>query len=172
MTDFYMNYLDLCKEKNLQPVSDEAAKLWGVSKAAISGWKNKDSMPSGDAMFKMMQYFDIAIPVLEDRKMFLENHAYYIIVEGRINGKLAIQSCYDIFHTDPHTLGFNIKNHMLALEPESTMILRAATPDEIKMFNPDDPDNTINDRYKVVSEAEAHKIFHEKTGQFIKLESN
>ena len=85
MTDFYMNYLDLCKEKNIQPVSDEAANLWGVSKPAISGWKNKDSLPSYDAMFKMMRYFNIAIPVLQNRELFLENHACYIIIEGFVN---------------------------------------------------------------------------------------
>ena len=171
MTDFYMNYLDLCKEKNLQPVSNEAAKLWGVSKAAISGWKNKDSMPSSDAMFKMMQYFNIAVPVLENREMFLENHACYIMIEGRVNGKRAIQMCLDIFHINNEMLGYTIKNTILSLEPEGTIIVRPATLEEIEDFTtPVDEDEVpMENRYKTVSQAEAHRIFREKTGQFIAL---
>ncbi len=163
MTGFYMNYLDLCKEKNLQPVSDDAAKLWGVSKAAISGWKNKDSMPSYDAMFKMMQYFDVDIPVLEDREMFLENHACYMIFEARTNGKLAMSMCYDIFHTSDEILGYNIKSALLSVEPESTLTARPATPDEIHdHISSDDSES----RYKVVSQAEAHKIYRERIKRF------
>lgn len=164
MTDFYMNYLDLCKEANLQPVSDEAAKLWGVSKAAISGWKNKDSMPSYDAMFAMMQYFDIAIPVLENRELFLENHACFISVEGRINGQFASLMCYDIFHINNEMLGYAIKNTMLSLEPEGSIIVRPSTPEEIEKFR-----MAERGRYRQVSQAEAHRIFKEKTGQFIGL---
>ena len=163
MTDFYMNYLDLCKEKNLQPVSDEAAKLWGVSKAAISGWKNKDSMPSYDAMFKMMKYFGIDIPVLQSREMFLENHASYIIIEGRTNGKPVAQICYDIFHTDSEVLGFNIKNMMLSLEPEGTVAIRPATKEEAEDYiSSVDGEES---RYKMVSPAEAHRIYKEKIRQ-------
>ena len=169
MTDFYMNYLDLCKEKNLQPVSDEAAKLWGVSKAAISGWKNKDSMPSQDAMFKMMQYFNIAVPVLESREMFLENHACYMMIEGKINGKTAVQYCVDIFHTDIEWWGYTLKNTMLSLEPEGTMAIRPATPEEIDEWTKEPGEEEKEPIYKVVSQAEAHRIFREKTGQFIGL---
>lgn len=166
MTEFYMNYLDLCKEKEIQPVSDEAAKLWGVSKAAISGWKNKGSMPSYDAMFKMMKYFDIAIPVLENRELFLENHACYITVEGRINGKLSYMRCYDIFHVTNEFIGYDIKNTMLSLEPEGSIIVRASTMEEINSFTKNENDEEKS-RYKIVSQAEAHRIFKEKTGQFI-----
>ena len=171
MTDFYMNYLDLCKEKNIQPVSDEAANLWGVSKPAISGWKNKDSMPSYDAMFKMMKYFNIAIPVLQNRELFLENHACYIIIEGMVNGKRAVQMCYDIFHINNEMLGYEIKNTLLSLEPEGTISIRPATPEEIKDFTTpvDEDEEQPESRYKTVSQAEAHRIFKEKTGQFIGL---
>ncbi|MBO6241955.1 MAG: helix-turn-helix transcriptional regulator [Butyrivibrio sp.] len=168
MTDFYMNYLDLCKEKNLQPVSDEAAKLWGVSKAAISGWKNKDSMPSYDAMFNMMKYFDIAIPVLENRELFLENHSFFITIEGRINGRLAYMRCYDLFHATSEFVGFDVKNTMLSLEPEGTISVRPSTPEEIEKYTRR-IDGTEDNRYKIVSQAEAHRIFKEKTGQYISL---
>lgn len=164
MTEFYMNYLDLCKKENLQPVSDEAAKLWGVSKAAISGWKNKDSMPSYDAMFKMMQYFKISIPVLESREMFLENHAFYIAVECRVNGKCVGLMGYDIFHTDNEILGFNIKSAMLSHEPNSTIVVRPATAEEIKVFNTPGDEKFVStqSQYKPVSQAEAYRIFKEK----------
>ena len=167
MTDFYMNYLDLCKEKNIQPVSDEAARLWGVTKAAISGWKNKDSMPSYDAMFNMMNYFNIAIPVLENRELFLENNACYISIEGRVNGKLACMMAYDIFHVNNEMIGYAIKNTMLSLEPEGTIVVRPSTKDEIKKFTSGNAER--DGRYRLVSQAEAHKIFKEKTGQYISL---
>ncbi len=164
MTDFYMNYLDLCKEKDLQPVSDKAAELWGVSKAAISGWKNKDSMPSSDAMVEMMKYFGVSVPVLENRKLFLENHACYIIVEGRVNGKLSVQSCYDIFHTSDDVLGYNIRNLMLGLDPECTIFLRPATDEEVAEYTApvEEDEISLESRYKTVSQAEAHRIFREK----------
>ncbi len=157
MTDFYLNYQDLCKEKNLQPVSDEAANLWGVSKAAISGWKNKDSMPSYDAMFKMMEYFDIAIPVLESREMFLNNQAFYVTYEAKSPSNSACIRCTtDINHYADDIFGFNMKQAML-IGPDAVLTMRAATKEEIEDILSDDGFSDRERRYKIVSQAEASR---------------
>ena len=104
--------------------------------------------------------------------MFLENHACYMMIEGKINGRTAIMMCYDFFHTSTDVIGYTIKNTMLSLEPEGTMVIRPATPNEIEEWTSDPDGNKTESRYKIVCQAEAHRIFKEKTDSSSALDDN
>ena len=47
-SQFFQRYLDLCKEKNLEPMSQKAADSWGVQRATISMWAKNGNVPKGD----------------------------------------------------------------------------------------------------------------------------
>lgn len=58
---FYDNFCKLCKGKNLKPTN--VALEIGVSRATATKWKN-GSIPSGDSLIKLADYFDVSVDYL------------------------------------------------------------------------------------------------------------
>lgn len=61
MSAFYKRYLALCKEKNVAPQNRELLDFLGVSSGTVTQWKNRDSIPKGETLCKMSQYFDVSV---------------------------------------------------------------------------------------------------------------
>ncbi|MCI9034033.1 MAG: helix-turn-helix transcriptional regulator [Lachnospiraceae bacterium] len=47
---FYDQYTTICSEKGLDPCSQKAAKMFGITRATISAWKTKNTMPKGETV--------------------------------------------------------------------------------------------------------------------------
>ena len=58
---FYDNFCKLCKGKNLKPTN--VALEIGVSRATATKWKN-GSIPSGDSLIKLADYFGVSVDYL------------------------------------------------------------------------------------------------------------
>lgn len=47
---FYERYVAICTDKRLEPCSQKAADAFGVTRATISAWNKKDTMPKGETV--------------------------------------------------------------------------------------------------------------------------
>lgn len=47
---FYDRYSQLCTERGIEPCSQVAADMFGVSKSTISSWNTKNTFPKGDTV--------------------------------------------------------------------------------------------------------------------------
>lgn len=48
--EFFDRYLDLCNKRNLQPMSQKAADMFGVTRATITAWSKNKTVPKGDTV--------------------------------------------------------------------------------------------------------------------------
>lgn len=55
---FYDNFCKLCKDKKLKPTN--VALEIGISRATATKWK-KGSIPSGDSLIKLADYFGVSV---------------------------------------------------------------------------------------------------------------
>lgn len=72
---FYDVYCSLCKERKLSP--SRAAIEMGISKSAVSTWKNGRSAPMSSQLEKIANYFDVSVDYLlgktEQKKPLVNN---------------------------------------------------------------------------------------------------
>lgn len=47
---FYERYVAICTDRQLEPCSQKAANAFGVTRATISAWNKKDTMPNGETV--------------------------------------------------------------------------------------------------------------------------
>ena len=47
---FYDRYSKLCVDRGIEPCSQAAADMFGISKSTISSWKTKNTFPKGDTV--------------------------------------------------------------------------------------------------------------------------
>lgn len=47
---FYERYVAICTDRRLEPCSQKAADAFGVTRATISAWNKKDTMPKGETV--------------------------------------------------------------------------------------------------------------------------
>ncbi len=59
---FFDNYCKLCKMKGLSPTG--AAVEMGLSRAAVSAWRNKERLPQASQLQKIADYFDVTVDYL------------------------------------------------------------------------------------------------------------
>lgn len=62
---FWERFSDLCSQKNLKP--NPVAKEIGVSSGIVSKWKNLGTLPSGETLLKIADYFDCSVDYLLGR---------------------------------------------------------------------------------------------------------
>lgn len=48
--NFYEQYTAICSEKGLDPCAQKTAEMFGVTRAAISSWKAKKTIPKGETV--------------------------------------------------------------------------------------------------------------------------
>lgn len=61
---FWERLCKLCEERKIKP--NTVAKAIGLSNAVATGWKN-GSIPSGEALIKLADYFDCSVDYLLGR---------------------------------------------------------------------------------------------------------
>ncbi len=59
---FFTNYCNLCKARGLSPTG--AAVEMGLSRAAVSAWRNKDRLPQAVQLQKIADYFNTTVDYL------------------------------------------------------------------------------------------------------------
>lgn len=47
---FFDRYSQVCKEKNIDPCSQAAADMFGISRSTISSWNTKNTFPKGETV--------------------------------------------------------------------------------------------------------------------------
>ena len=62
MTNFYLNFVNLCDKKNLKPTA--AAIEMGFSRAAPSAWKRHDRIPQDTHLNTIARFFGVTIEEL------------------------------------------------------------------------------------------------------------
>ena len=48
--NFFDRYSQVCKEKNIDPCSQAAADMFGISRSTISSWNTKNTFPKGETV--------------------------------------------------------------------------------------------------------------------------
>lgn len=48
--NFFDRYSQVCKEKNIDPCSQTAADMFGISRSTISSWNTKNTFPKGETV--------------------------------------------------------------------------------------------------------------------------
>ncbi len=61
---FYERFEALCAERKMKPQAQEIQDIAGVSSPAISGWKNKGSLPKGEVLCRLASYFEVTTDYL------------------------------------------------------------------------------------------------------------
>lgn len=61
---FYDRFEMLCAERQMKPQTQEIQDIAGVSSPAISGWKNKGSLPKGEVLCRLANYFEVTTDYL------------------------------------------------------------------------------------------------------------
>ncbi len=64
---FFDRYLEICADKNIQPYSQKAADLFGVTKATITTWRKNNSIPKGDTLINMADALQVSVDYLLGR---------------------------------------------------------------------------------------------------------
>lgn len=80
---FWDKYNSLCKKNNSTP--NGVAKVIGISNATCTKWKN-GTMPTGDILLLVANYFDCSIDYLLDRTNDPQSHKNTSITIGDISG--------------------------------------------------------------------------------------
>ena len=62
---FFNTFLALCEKKNISPT--RVALDIGLSKAAVTRWKQTESTPNGDVLCKLADYFGCSVDYLLGR---------------------------------------------------------------------------------------------------------
>lgn len=62
--NFYEQYAAICSEKGLEPCSQKAAEMFGVTRATISSWKSKNTMPKGETVAVMANALNVSADYL------------------------------------------------------------------------------------------------------------
>lgn len=63
---FFNTFLALCEKKNISPT--RVALDIGLSKAAVTRWKQTESTPKGDVLCKLADYFGCSVDYLLGRE--------------------------------------------------------------------------------------------------------
>lgn len=62
--NFYEQYTTVCSQNGLEPCSQKAAELFGVTRATISSWKTKNTMPKGETVAIMANALHVSADYL------------------------------------------------------------------------------------------------------------
>lgn len=64
---FFDRYTDLCSQQGLQPMSQKAAKAFGVTRATIVAWGQKNTIPKGETLVLIANHFNVSADYLLGR---------------------------------------------------------------------------------------------------------
>jgi len=101
---FWERFYNLCLEKDTKP--NPVAKKIGISSGIVTKWKNEDTLPNGETLLKIADYFDVSVDYLLGRTNDCTKIKGSTIVAGKIKDT-NIQS--DIIE-DTSIMGINIEN--------------------------------------------------------------
>lgn len=62
--NFYERYRTICSEKGLDPCSQKTADMFGVTRATISSWKSKNTIPKGETVAIMADALHVSADYL------------------------------------------------------------------------------------------------------------
>lgn len=62
---FWQRFYDLCLQNNTKP--NPVAKELGISTGIVSKWKNENTLPNGENLIKISNYFDVSVDYLLGR---------------------------------------------------------------------------------------------------------
>ncbi len=65
--DFYTRYAQICSERGIDPCSQKAAELFGVTRATISTWNKKGSAPKGETVKMIADALEVSADYLLGR---------------------------------------------------------------------------------------------------------
>lgn len=65
--DFYARYAQTCADKGIDPCSQKAADLFGVTRATISVWNKKGTVPKGDTVKLIADALEVSADYLLGR---------------------------------------------------------------------------------------------------------
>lgn len=65
--DFYTRYARICSERGVDPCSQKAAELFGVTRATISTWNKKGSAPKGETVKVIADALEVSADYLLGR---------------------------------------------------------------------------------------------------------
>ncbi len=65
--DFYVRYAQICSERGIDPCSQKAAELFGVTRATISTWNKKGSAPKGETVKMIADALEVSADYLLGR---------------------------------------------------------------------------------------------------------
>lgn len=63
---FWERFYNLCLEKDTKP--NPVAKKIGISSGIVTKWKNEDTLPNGETLLKIADYFDVSVDYLLGRE--------------------------------------------------------------------------------------------------------
>lgn len=63
---FWERFYNLCLQKNTKP--NPVAKKIGISSGIVTKWKNEDTLPNGETLLKIADYFDVSVDYLLGRE--------------------------------------------------------------------------------------------------------
>lgn len=69
---FWTRFLLLCEMHNTKP--NPVGKEIGISSGIITKWKKEESLPSGEMLIKIAEYFDCSIDFLVGRTSDIYSH--------------------------------------------------------------------------------------------------
>lgn len=65
--DFYTRYAQICSERGIDPCSQKAAELFSVTRATISTWNKKGTVPKGDTVKLIADALEVSADYLLGR---------------------------------------------------------------------------------------------------------
>ena len=76
---FWERFYNLCLEKDTKP--NPVAKKIGISSGIVTKWKNEDTLPNGETLLKIADYFDVSVDYLlgRDGAQVLTQHTWKVV---------------------------------------------------------------------------------------------
>lgn len=124
---FFDRYAGIMEEKGLDPGSQTAADMMGVTRSAISSWKRKHSTPKGDTVAKMADVLGVSSDYLlgrtEDRTDYAKRGSDTVIPVRK--GKSKIVRLYTLLDASDRMKAEGVIQGML-MQDKYTAGLNAA----------------------------------------------
>lgn len=101
---FWERFYNLCLEKDTKP--NPVAKKIGISSGIVTKWKNEDTLPNGETLLKIADYFNVSVDYLLGRT----NDYTKITGSTIIAGKIKDTNTQSDMIKDTSIMGVNIEN--------------------------------------------------------------
>lgn len=133
---FWERFYNLCLQKNTKP--NPVAKEIGISSGIVTKWKNEDTLPNGETLLKIADYFDVSVDYLLGR----ENKKGIDIVASKVK--------------DFSMENYNEKTSVLASNVESWNIKNTQEKNSIGTINENEAE--LLNVYRSLSPRDRHKL--------------